>query len=270
MPIYKPTELQAFLIQLGIDPKSRFSQNFLIDGNIVQKILMIASVAPGDFVIEIGPGPGSLTEALLGAQAEVIAIEKDPLLAKALTRLNGNLTVICEDILKTDIAEFCRAKKAKVIANLPYHITSPILTKLVSMHAYISSLTLMVQEEVARRLTATCGQPGYGYMNLFLQFYSSIQYVFKVKRSCFYPAPRVDSAMITLDLKKPEEDINAEDFLQFVAAAFRMRRKTIKKSLQKLFPHIEEALFKAKIDPKLRPEQLKLEDFLALFRALQS
>jgi len=267
MPIYKPTELHAFLADLGIDPNRGLSQNFLIDGNIVTKILKAADILPGDFVIEIGPGPGSLTEALLKAQAQVVAVEKDPALAQALARLAplGDLTILCEDILKVNIPQLCHEKKAKIIGNLPYRITTPILTKFAKESASVSSLVFMVQEEVARRLSATPGQPGYGYMNLFLQFYTSLHYAFKVTKSCFYPAPKVDSAVITLEVKEPQQNIDADKFFQMLRCAFQMRRKTLRKSLQKMYPDIEKALTRANLDPKARPEQLTLEEFIALY-----
>lgn len=160
MPIYKPSELRQFLEDLKIRPKKGLSQNFLIDGNIIRKIVGSAQVASDDVVLEIGPGPGSLTEALLATGATVLAVEKDQILAEALERLkgqNGHLEIFCSDILKFLFEEALapyqsKGQKAKIIANLPYHVTTPILTHLVSRRDLFSTMTLMVQEEVARRI----------------------------------------------------------------------------------------------------------------------
>ena len=175
MPIYKPTELMAFLGSLGINPKKALSQNVLIDGNIIRKIVQTANVQPQDTVLEIGPGPGSLTEALLDAGANVIAVEKDQTLAKALERFNqGSLKVFEQDILEFSFSDHLpkeNSKKTKVIANLPYHLTTPILVFLIQENHYFSSLTLMVQEEVARRFTAKPGTKDYSSFTLFLNFF---------------------------------------------------------------------------------------------------
>ncbi len=165
MPIYKPSELLHFLEDLKLIPKKGLSQNFLIDGNIIKKIIATAQVKPDDLVLEIGPGPGSLTEGLLYSGANVIAVEKDAILAKALERfdpLQNQLKVFCADILDFPIVEVLknhlkRGQRAKIIANLPYHITTPIIGSLVHLNEFVSSITVMVQDEVARRFTAIPG-----------------------------------------------------------------------------------------------------------------
>ena len=208
MPIYKPSELRTFLNQLGIKPKKGLSQNFLIDGNIVRKIVAAANVVPGDVVLEIGPGPGSLTQALLEAGADVLAVEMDSTLAEALERLQTpekKLQIFCLDILNFSLQKnllplLKNGKKAKVIANLPYHLTTPILAMLIPHHLIFSSLTLMVQEEVGRRFTALPNTSEYSSFTVFLQFYSVPVYAFTVSRNCFYPVPKVDSAVVSLNL----------------------------------------------------------------------
>lgn len=274
MPIYKPSELAQFLEGLGISPRKGLSQNFLIDGNILRKIVETADVQPGDLVLEIGPGPGSLTELLLAAGAKVIAVEKDRILAEALKRLDsgGNLEVFCEDIMEFSIRDvFKSGKKAKVIANLPYHLTTPILAMLVPLNDLFSSLTLMVQDEVGRRFTADPGTSAYSSFTVFLEFYSKPNYAFKVSRNCFYPPPRVDSAVVRLNLQDPPAIGDIEPFFEMTRSAFQQRRKMMKVSLRDLYPSekVMETLTSLGINPHARPEELSLDQFLALYKVLR-
>jgi 16S rRNA (adenine1518-N6/adenine1519-N6)-dimethyltransferase len=275
MPIYKPSELITFLENLGISPRKGLSQNFLVDGNILRKIIQTADVQPGDIVLEIGPGPGSLTELLLQAGASVIAVEKDVVLAQALGRMaeSGPLEVHCQDILEFPIEEAfkdrLKQKKAKVIANLPYHLTTPILALLAPLHEIFSSLTLMVQEEVARRFAASSGTSDYGSFTVFLNFYSKPSYAFKVGRRCFFPPPKVDSAVVHLNLIPPPP-VAADSFFKLTRTAFQQRRKMIKVSLKALYEQdkILHALTVLKLNPLARPEELSLEQWLALYQQL--
>lgn len=279
MPIYKPTELHQFLDQLGIAPKKGLSQNFLIDGNIIRKIVSLSHVNNEDTVLEIGPGPGSLTEALLETGASVIAVEKDPILAHALERLKEppQLKIFCHDImtfpLKEQLHEFSiKGKKIKVIANLPYHLTTPILAMLSPMRDAISSLTVMVQEEVARRMTALPGTSEYSSFSVFLRFYTNPVYGFTVSRNCFYPAPKVDSAVVMLELKEPPLLADqAISFFELTRTAFEHRRKMLRASLKELYPskQIEEVLLAIGENPLARPEILSLEKFLQLHKKLR-
>lgn len=281
MRIYKPSELRLFLNQLGIFPKKGLSQNFLIDGNIIRKIVKSADVHAQDLVLEIGPGPGCLTQALLDEGAHVVAVEKDAILAEALKRFqtsSSQLKVFCQDILtfplQNEIPNLLQnGQKAKVIANLPYHLTTPILTQLCPLNNLFSSLTLMMQDEVARRLTAQPGTPEYSSLTVFLHFYTYPQYAFSVSSFCFYPKPRVNSAVVHLKLREPplpKESINA--FFQLTRTAFEHRRKMLRASLKHLFsPHaIEEALQAIGQNPLARPEMLSLEQFLKLYSLLNA
>ncbi len=275
MPIYKPTELISFLEELGIHPKKSLSQNFLIDGNIVRKIIETAQVIATDAVLEIGPGPGSLTEALLETGAAVYAVEKDRVLATALARLHSpikKLEIFCEDILDFPL-ETClkEGKKLKVIANLPYHITTPIITALVTKRESISHLIIMVQEEVARRMTAAPATREYSSLTLFLDFYTDANYAFKVSKNCFYPIPTVDSAIVCLKLKEPPLTHHDQEFFALTRTAFGQRRKMLRSSLQKLYPakSIESALENCQLPVTCRPEELSLTNFLDLFKILQ-
>ena len=275
MPIYKPSELRLFLNELGIFPKKGLSQNFLIDGNIIRKIVSSSHVEPDDLILEIGPGPGSLTQAMLETGATVLAVEKDATLAKALERLQtptGKLFIDCQDIMTFPLEEellkrLRPGQKAKVIANLPYHLTTPILARLAPLHHLFSTLTVMVQEEVARRMTAQPGTSEYSSLTLFLRFYTDPLYAFTVSHNCFYPPPKVDSAIVVLTLHPPpllNEDETS--FFLLTRTAFKQRRKMLRASLKELFSpqQIEEALSAIRQNPLARPENLSLGDFLRL------
>lgn len=277
MAIYKPSELRQFLDQLGIFPKKGLSQNFLIDGNIIRKIVAVSDVKPNDTILEIGPGPGSLTQALLETGASVVAVEKDTVLAQALERFKTpahKLKIFCHDILTFPLSEMIaplllEGNKAKVIANLPYHLTTPILALLVPMRGLFSSLTVMVQEEVARRMTAESGTPDYSSLSLFLRFYTHPHYAFNVSKNCFYPSPKVNSAVVVLNLREPPlSDEDAPSLFQLTRTAFEHRRKMLRSSLRDLFPpqRIEAALLAIGESPMARPETMSLEKFLE-FRA---
>ncbi len=279
MPIYKPSELNEFLEGLGINPKKSLSQNFLIDGNILRKIVAVADVKPGDLVVEIGPGPGALTEFLLAAGAEVLAVEKDTTLGNSLARFKSSypkLEIQIADILEFPLQEelskrLLPGKKAKVIANLPYHITTPIIARLVKMHACISEVVVMVQDEVARRFVGLPGTPDYSALTVFLHFFSSPKYAFKVGNKCFYPAPKVDSAVVQLTLTPPLKVSSEDLFFKMVREAFNHRRKMLRSSLKELYmpAKIEEALAEMHAAPTSRPEELSLQQLIALFEALQ-
>lgn len=280
MPIYKPTELRAFLDGLGIAPRKGLSQNFLIDGNIIRKIVAAAAVQPGDIVLEVGPGPGSLTQALLEAGAVVVAVEKDTTLAEALKRLQTpteQLHIYCEDILNFDAEKVLRPllkgqSKVKMIANLPYHLTTPILAKFAVQDDLFSSLTVMVQEEVGRRIVSHPNTPEYSSFTVFLQFYTDPIYSFTVKRSCFYPIPNVDSAVVHLSLHPPMLKGDASDFFKMTRTAFEHRRKMLRASLKELYgsEKVMAALESLSLNPLTRPENLSLDDFLHLFKILNS
>lgn len=279
MPIYKPSELRSFLSELGMSPKKGLSQNFLIDGNIIRKIIRSSGVQPGDLVLEIGPGPGSLTQALLEAGARIIAVEKDSTLAKALDRLqtpSKQLEVFCEDIMAFPVqkelsSHLKKGQRARLIANLPYHLTTPILAEMIVHKSLLTSLTVMVQEEVARRMTAAPGTSDYSSFTIFLNFYSTPRYAFTVSRNCFYPAPKVDSAIVTLTLKEPPPAVDPNAFFTITRTAFEHRRKMLRASLKSLFdPHlVSKALESIGQNPLARPEVLSLDDFLKLYHILQ-
>lgn len=278
MPIYKPSELREFLDSLDVGPKKGLSQNFLIDGNILRKIVQEAKVIPGDVVVEIGSGPGSLTEELLNNGAHVIAIEKDAILANALERLKSSdrqLDIYNDDILTCPLEQILApilngSRKAKVIANLPYHLTTPIIVSLIKKRHLFSSLVLMVQDEVARRFTAQPKTSAYSSFTVFLNFYSNPRYAFSVSKHCFYPAPKVNSAIVEIELKQPPHVSNEEAFFILTRTSFEHRRKMLRGSLRELYASadIEAALISIGHSPQTRPEELSLEDFIKLFGSL--
>ena len=271
--MHKPSELHSFLNSLGIQPKKSLGQNFLIDKNIIQKIVKVAEVAPGDLVLEIGPGPGALTEALLENGANVIAVEKDEVFAKALkNRLQDyQLEVYSEDILNFSPENSLKGK-AKIVANLPYQITSPILAKFLPLYSLFSSITVMVQEEVAQRITAKPGTRAWNSLALLSNYYSDPKYSFRVGKNLFYPAPKVDSAVVHLPLHAPRPVSDENRFFLMTRSAFQQRRKMVRSSLKKLYSSqmIEQALLEIDMSSKTRPEELSLEQFIALFEKLEA
>lgn len=271
MSVFRPSELRQFLDSLGVRARKSLSQNFLIDGNILRKIVAAAAVDSEDLVIEIGPGPGALTEFLLQAGARVIAIEKDRIFAKALERFGSDRLQIFEaDALEFDLAPFFGHPSIKVVANLPYQLTSPLLGKLVPLAPHVKSLTLMVQKEVADRITAKAGTEDYSSLSIFIELFAKARLCFPVEPTCFYPRPKVRSAVVHLELHPPPLDLDADAFIHFVRTAFGQRRKTLRSSLRSLFPPeaILAALKTHNLSEDTRPEELSLGQFLELFRTL--
>ena len=210
--------------------------------------------------------------------AQVLAVEKDPILAEALQRLkqkHKQFNVHCEDILKFALEESVSQKlkqdqRAKVIANLPYHLTTPIMTLLVPKHHLFSSVVVMVQEEVARRYVAKPGTKDYSSLTVFLNYYSSPRYGFRVSRHCFFPQPKVESAMIKCDLRPPPHVSNEDHFFKMVRTGFGQRRKMLRSSLKLLYlpRHVESGLEEVGKSPQSRPEELSLQQFISLFEIL--
>jgi 16S rRNA (adenine1518-N6/adenine1519-N6)-dimethyltransferase len=272
MPLYKPSELRAFLNQIDASPKKSLSQNFLIDGNIIRKIVAFADVKPGDHVLEIGSGPGVLTEELLAKGAHVLAVEKDTKFATALHRLQTDdhrLTVIEGDVLKIDLKKVLKPR-TKLIANLPYHITTPILTRFLPEKELFESITVMVQKEVATRFLASPSTKEYGSITVFIRFYCDPQYGFTVEPTCFYPPPRVQSAVVKFVLKE-KPPIEEEAFFAMTRRAFQQRRKMVRTTLKKHYPveDLERGLVKIGKGIQVRPEDLSLADFLILFQEIE-
>jgi 16S rRNA (adenine1518-N6/adenine1519-N6)-dimethyltransferase len=253
--IAHPTQLFRFLEEIDAAPRKGLSQNFLIDANIVRKIAASA-VQKGDRVLEIGPGPGALTEEMLRRGADVYAIEKDPRFARALSRLGtDHLQIFESDFLTFPLEELRSHAPMKVIANLPYHIASPILEKLCSAHSLFSSAYVMVQREMAERIVARKGTKEMGSFTVFLKMYAEASIAVKVSRHCFYPAPKVDSSVVKLDFRLPPL-ADPAPFFTLVRRAFQQRRKMLRSTLS-----IREEPYAS-----LRPEALSFEDWLLLYQ----
>lgn len=266
MGIFKPSELLKKLEELGVNPKKGLSQNFLIDGNILNKIVDLAEVKPGDKVLEIGPGPGALTEKLLERGAHLIAVEKDSTWARALKEKSiPELSVHEADILEFDLSLI--SPGTKVVANLPYHITTPILSKLVERSDLFQSITVMVQDEVAKRMTSKPKTSDYSSLTVYLSFFSEPKYGFKVKRTSFFPPPNVDSAIVRLDIKVPRAISNKERFFKMVREAFNHRRKMLRASLRTIYT--KELLEKHLPNPNARPEEMSIDELIILFESLE-
>lgn len=260
----KPSELISFLKEHDRFLKKSLSQNFLIDENIINKIVKTAEVKENDQVLEIGPGAGSLTAALIKKKARITAVEKDTFFAQKLNRLCSSLKIYNEDILHFNLNNL--KKNTKVIANLPYNITTPILSHLLQYPEYFSSFTLMVQKEVAQRICASPHTKAYGSLSVFLQYYTNTTYAFTVSGNCFIPKPKVDSAVIHLTVKDtPLKD--PAPFFKFVRTAFEKRRKMLTSSLSSLYSKesIYQSLVELDLDPQTRPENLSLDQWLKLF-----
>ena len=251
-------------------PQKRLGQHFLIDHNIVRKIVATAMLGPDNTVLEIGPGRGVLTRALCEAARSVIAIELDRQLKESLTgtlTACGNLSLQQGDAL--DFPYSSLPERTVVVANLPYYISTPLLFKLLEAHDRIERIVLMLQLEVARRLIAKPSTPHYGILSVFTQYRTEPSLAFRVSASCFRPQPEVNSAVVNLSMRKfPSVQVNEENFfIRIVRAAFAHRRKTLLNSLRDeglLMDHIAKALEQAGINPTRRAETLSLGEFAAL------
>lgn len=263
--------------------KKRLGQNFLINGEVIANIIDYAEISPEDTVIEIGPGVGFVTEQLIKHAKQVIAVELDEEAIRELEKLNApNLKIIHKDILKTDLSELCEGK-VKVVANIPYYITSPIIAHLLGEiddlnnknRNKITDILLMVQEEVARRMVATENSPSkqYGLLTILSQFWADVEIKELVGRRSFFPAPKVNSALVKLIVReKPKLELtDYTHFRKTVKAAFSQRRKNIKNCLLSggfSKEKIQQAMQKLGLDENTRGEKLSIETFGELSEAL--
>ncbi|HAZ15406.1 MAG: ribosomal RNA small subunit methyltransferase A [Chlamydiae bacterium GWC2_50_10] len=271
--MFRPRELHSHLLNLGAFPKKRLSQNFLIDGNILQKIVHTAKIEKGDCILEIGPGPGALTEALLKRGARVLAVEKDPLFVPSLQNRFPQACIMQGDFLKLSFSDLFQEKTSpwKVVANLPYHLTTPILVRLLSLFPEVDTLTLMVQKEVGERLVAAPKTKAYSRLTLFTHFYSEPKFCFSVSPGSFYPKPSVSSCVMHLTLKSPPKVSSEKGLFEMIGKAFQQRRKMLRTSLKTLFStvRVERALHALCLPETARPEELSLREFIALFEDIR-
>ena len=260
--------LKAF----GLRMSKKLGQNFLIDASIVQGIVDAAEIQPGERVLEIGPGIGTLTQGLAEAGAEVTAVELDKKLPAVLAetlKAYDNVTIVPGDILKVNIPEIMGEGPFKVAANLPYYITTPILMTLLERHLPITRMVTMVQKEVAERMIAKPGSRTYGALSVAVQYYTEPEIVLDVPPRSFIPAPEVDSVVIACKVREtPAVDVMDEKmFFRVVKAAFGQRRKTLSNALKGgglPKEQVRDAMEAAGIDPTRRGETLSLDEFAKL------
>ena len=266
-------ETKFIMKKYNITANKSLGQNFLIDDDIVENIVKSAKIEKEDLVIEIGPGLGTLTNELLKYAGKVICVELDKKMIQILEdrfRLFDNIEIINDDILKIDlnkIIEESKMKHTKIVANLPYYITTPIIMKLLEEKANFESITVMVQKEVAERLCAKTGTREAGAITYGVEYYSEAEKLFLVPRNSFIPAPNVDSEVINLRIKKEKvENVKDEEKLfKIIKYAFMQRRKTLINAFQNAGIDKEktkEVLNKLEINEKVRGEALTLKDFI--------
>jgi 16S rRNA (adenine1518-N6/adenine1519-N6)-dimethyltransferase len=258
--------------EYGLKANKRLGQNFLIDRNIIDKIVDFAALSGKDVVLEIGAGLGNITADIAGRAKKVIAVEFDKGLfsvMKAGLGARKNVELFCSDILKFDIKPYASEGKVKVIGNLPYYITTPVLEYLVENRGYIKEALLMVQKELGERLLAGPGSRVCGSISCYLSYYAKLEPKSVVKRTCFFPQPDVDSMLLRLEaLDAPPVAVNDEKQLfKIIRTAYNQRRKTLLASLsnKKVFgmdrARIKDILGAAGVSPERRPESLTLEEF---------
>lgn len=285
MYLGNPTNTIKILEKYGFSFQKKYGQNFLIDSNIIKKIVQESGVKKEDFVLEIGPGIGTMTQILCENAREVVAVEIDkkliPILTQDTLSFYDNVTIINEDILKLDINKLIlernEGKPIKVVANLPYYITTPIIMGLFESHVPLESITIMVQKEVADRMQVGPGTKDYGALSLAVQYYANPQIVLTVPASCFMPRPNVDSAVIKLTCHhKPPVSVKNEKFMfDIIRASFNQRRKTMTNSVvnanlgitkEQLLTALEQCGLKSTV----RGEALTLQQFAQLSNELSS
>lgn len=263
--------------------QKKFGQNFLIDTHVLEKIIESAGITKDDFVLEIGPGIGTMTQYLCENAREVMAVEIDnnliPILGETLAAYD-NVTVVNEDILKLDIAKVAKEhndnKTIKVVANLPYYITTPIIMGLFESHVPLESITVMVQKEVADRMQSGPGTKDYGALSLAVQYYSKAEIVANVPPNCFMPRPNVGSAVIRLTChEKAPVDVDDEKLMfKLIRASFNQRRKTLQNGINNApdlnfnKEQVVAALDEMGVAPTIRGEALTLEQFAKLSNLL--
>jgi 16S rRNA (adenine1518-N6/adenine1519-N6)-dimethyltransferase len=262
-------EIKKLCEELGIVPTKSKGQNFLIDKNILDKIIAAADLKKSDTVLEVGPGLGVLTEELLKRVQKVFAVELDKKLFERLSvvfKNNKNLKIYNADILQFEI---CNLKFNKVVANLPYQITSAVIRKFLENEIKPELIVLMVQKEVAERICTRSGDMG--LLSVSVQFYGKPEIVSKVSKNSFWPVPKVDSAILKITPIKREK-INEEKFFRIVRAGFAHPRKQLRRNLADGLnlpvKKIDKAILSAKLNPKIRAEELEVEDWIKIMRII--
>ncbi|MBB1123254.1 16S rRNA (adenine(1518)-N(6)/adenine(1519)-N(6))-dimethyltransferase RsmA [Limosilactobacillus albertensis] len=281
------TRTRAIMEKYGVRTKKSFGQNFLTDLNVLKNIVEAADITSNDNVIEIGPGIGALTEQLAQSAGEVLALEIDqdliPVLKEVLSPYD-NVKVINQDVLQANLPELIKqefkdpTRPIKVVANLPYYITSPILMNLLASPVNWATICVMMQKEVAQRLTAKPGTKQYGALTLAIEYQMQAKIAFDVSRKVFVPSPNVDSAIVVLTPRTdplPVQPFDKQKLFGFIRGCFAHRRKSLWNNLQSVIgkePVVKEKMLgvlnNLEISPQIRPEKLTLEQFVFLANAL--
>ncbi len=287
MKLYAPTTIKEIKNKHGFQFSKSLGQNFLTDKNIIDKIIEKSMIEKGDLVIEIGPGIGGLTEAAAESAGKVVAIEIDrnliPILKETLSEYK-NIEIIHKDVLKTDLKEILEQNSdingqkrsgVKILGNLPYYITTPIIMKVLEDRIPADSITIMLQKEVADRIKAEPGTKAYGALSVAVQYYCTVTHVVSAPKEIFVPQPKVDSTVIRLDIRKERPVLlySEEAFFAVVKAGFGQRRKTLLNSLSGIYGLTKEeigtVMLEAGIDPIRRAETLSLQEFAALANTIR-
>lgn len=280
--LYSPKVIRCVLDRFNFNFSKGLGQNFLIDGNVVRSIRESANITKDDYVLEIGPGFGTLTEELLIHAKKVVAVEIDKRLVKVLDYTLSdfdNFELINEDILKVDfdklIKDHFQGRRFKILANLPYYITTPIITTLLEKKLPVDSMTFMVQKEVADRIVASPGNKQYGSITVFIDYYSDAKIVCKAPKSVFIPQPKVDSSVVKLDLKKEFPKVDEKTLFKLVHSGFQQRRKNILNSftsdlsLKLDKKTLGDILDKLSISHNSRAEDLSLKEYIMICEYLK-
>ena len=269
-------ELKKIWQEHDFRPLKRFGQNFIIDRNIVDKIVGNLDLKASDTVLEIGPGFGEITSGLANVVKDVLAVEKDKKIVNILNDLKSlpkNVQLIEKDFLDFDVKSIANDEKIVVYGNLPYYITSSIIEKLICSIEKIKDIYLVIQKEVAERICAKPSSKDIGRLSLFVQYYTEPEVLFEIKKDSFYPVPKVESILLRLKPRKTHKvKVNNESFLfEIIKAAYGQRRKTILNSLSKIEKDkqkLSKLLASVNINPTARAENLSLEEFAKLENVL--
>ncbi len=272
MELTNISTVRNLLKAYNLRPHKKMGQNFLIAQGVLDKIMEAADIQPGEAVVEIGPGLGALTQRLLKARAQVFAIELDRQLLRVLENellpFADCLELVHGDALKINYQQLVGNKESKLVANLPYYITTPLVTGLLEAGYSFERMVLMVQWEVAERMVAGPGSKTYGALSVFIDYYTQAQIVWRVSKNCFYPVPAVDSAVVCLQ-KRSVPAVSVRQpvlFFKIVRAAFGHRRKMLPNALEGSLPGMDKeswvvVLREAGIDPQVRGEALTTQQF---------
>ncbi|MCH9634642.1 MAG: Ribosomal RNA small subunit methyltransferase A [Chlamydiae bacterium] len=261
--------LNSYLRSLNKRPSRSLSQNFLVDANVVKRFIDQANLSPNDFVIEIGPGPGAFTQEIVKRGVHLTVIEKDRDFAEGLRvqyQSSPSVNVIEGDILTCDLESILtKGQKVKIISNLPFQLTSPILGRLFPLYRQIHSCLFIMQKEVADRILSPVKLKAYSSLTVFSQFYTSAKFCFNISPHCFFPKPRVVSSALFFKLHSPEIE-KSKDFFIMVRKCFNQRRKMLTSTLPFDVKSVRILLQKMGHSEKARPEELDIQSWLTLFK----